>query len=355
MLSANVPHTAYLTPGFSVSDWIASTRKPRTALDGNGATSCAAEGALAGWRACGRFLPRATHQAREEHLDEEREEEDDPARLHDHSRRSAMNAQPPLPYTQRQLHQISLGALVAPQPRALYLQAAFERGVLERAQLHVGTPHIHTPRLVGDECDARRDAGLSGQQQSADRGNERRVRGFLVGNVATEDEAEARRIRRGGMRAGQVCAVAPVHGAHGRLVREVRGVGGSVPPMSKTSWLSLRPAGSPEASFSARACLRLPGASGSLGQSVGWAALAGQIGLVFDTAFRQSMSIRIGLVPAITSTSPSPPYDCGCRAARAMFLSDSVHFAPSAAAYSPTAPVPAPSSRVEGPAASRSR
>ena len=43
MLSANVPHTAYLTPGFSVSDWIASTRNPRTALDGNGATNCAAE------------------------------------------------------------------------------------------------------------------------------------------------------------------------------------------------------------------------------------------------------------------------------------------------------------------------
>ena len=42
-MSANVPHTAYLTPGFSVSDWIASTRKPRTALDGNGATNCAAE------------------------------------------------------------------------------------------------------------------------------------------------------------------------------------------------------------------------------------------------------------------------------------------------------------------------
>jgi hypothetical protein len=54
MLSANVPHTAYLTPGFSVSDWIASTRKPRTALDGKGATNCAAEvhaqaGEHAGW------------------------------------------------------------------------------------------------------------------------------------------------------------------------------------------------------------------------------------------------------------------------------------------------------------------
>ena len=42
MLSAKVPHDAYLTTDFSVSDWIASTRKPRTALDGNGATSCTA-------------------------------------------------------------------------------------------------------------------------------------------------------------------------------------------------------------------------------------------------------------------------------------------------------------------------
>ena len=43
------------------------------------------------------------------------------------------------------------------------LGQAFERGVLERAQLHVSTPHVHTPCLMGDECDARRDAGLSRQ------------------------------------------------------------------------------------------------------------------------------------------------------------------------------------------------
>eukprot|EP00964_Phaeocystis_antarctica_P025385 scaffold14265_cov58-Phaeocystis_antarctica.AAC.4 len=42
-----------------------------------------------------------------------------------------------------------------------------------------------------------------------------------------------------------------------------------------------RPAGSPEAPFSARPCLRLPRASASLGQSAAWAALAGHIGLVF--------------------------------------------------------------------------
>ena len=33
--------------------------------------------------------------------------------------------------------------------------------------------------------------------------------------------------------------------------------------------------------FSARACLRLPGASTTIGQSAGWAALAGLIGLAF--------------------------------------------------------------------------
>ena len=45
-------------------------------------------------------------------------------------------------------------------------------------------------------------------------------------------------------------------------------------PVSKASWLSLRPAGAPEAAFSARACRRLPQASASLGQSAAWAALA---------------------------------------------------------------------------------
>ena len=49
-------------------------------------------------------------------------------------------------------------------------------------------------------------------------------------------------------------------------------------PMSKTRWCRLRPAGSPEAALSARACRRLPRASASLGQSAAWAALAGQIG-----------------------------------------------------------------------------
>ena len=39
------------------------------------------------------------------------------------------------------------------------------------------------------------------------------------------------------------------------------------------SWLSLRPAGSPEASLSAGARLRLPQARASLGQSAGWAVL----------------------------------------------------------------------------------
>ena len=52
--------------------------------------------------------------------------------------------------------------------------------------------------------------------------------------------------------------------------------------MSRPSWLSLRPAGSPEASPSARARLRLPQAPASLGQSAARAALGRQIGLVFD-------------------------------------------------------------------------
>eukprot|EP00964_Phaeocystis_antarctica_P115945 scaffold79920_cov63-Phaeocystis_antarctica.AAC.1 len=58
--------------------------------------------------------------------------------------------------------------------------------------------------------------------------------------------------------------------------------------MSKTRWLSLRPAGAPKASVGARACLRLPHASAGLGQSAAWAAsmLAGQTGLVVDTGGR---------------------------------------------------------------------
>ena len=43
-------------------------------------------------------------------------------------------------------------------------------------------------------------------------------------------------------------------------------------PVSKTRLLRLRPAGSPEAPLSARACLELPGASASLGQSAAWEA-----------------------------------------------------------------------------------
>eukprot|EP00964_Phaeocystis_antarctica_P040216 scaffold22994_cov63-Phaeocystis_antarctica.AAC.5 len=52
--------------------------------------------------------------------------------------------------------------------------------------------------------------------------------------------------------------------------------------MRETRWLRPRSAGSPEASFSARSCSRLPQASASVGQSASWAALAGQTGLVFD-------------------------------------------------------------------------
>ena len=50
--------------------------------------------------------------------------------------------------------------------------------------------------------------------------------------------------------------------------------------MRKTRRLRLRPAGSPEASLSARSCSRLPRASASLGQSAAWAALAGNTGIV---------------------------------------------------------------------------
>ena len=53
-------------------------------------------------------------------------------------------------------------------------------------------------------------------------------------------------------------------------------------PVSRTSWPSLRPAGSPEATFSTRSCPRLPQASASLGQSAACVALAGHIGLTFD-------------------------------------------------------------------------
>eukprot|EP00964_Phaeocystis_antarctica_P156783 scaffold126643_cov60-Phaeocystis_antarctica.AAC.1 len=45
-------------------------------------------------------------------------------------------------------------------------------------------------------------------------------------------------------------------------------------PVWRTRWLSPGPAGSPEASLSARPCPRLPRASAGLGQSAVWAALA---------------------------------------------------------------------------------
>jgi hypothetical protein len=50
--------------------------------------------------------------------------------------------------------------------------------------------------------------------------------------------------------------------------------------MWETSRLRPRPAGSPEATFSARSCSRLPRASASLGQSAAWAALAAHMGRV---------------------------------------------------------------------------
>ena len=60
-------------------------------------------------------------------------------------------------------------------------------------------------------------------------------------------------------------------------------------PTSKTSWLSLPPAGAPQAPLSARPCLGLPQASASLGQSAAWAALAGHIGRAFDRVRHRSV------------------------------------------------------------------
>ena len=59
--------------------------------------------------------------------------------------------------------------------------------------------------------------------------------------------------------------------------------------MSKTRWLSPRPAGAPEASCSAGACLRLPQPAASLGQSAAWAALAslGGSGRPYRPCFRR--------------------------------------------------------------------
>ena len=56
--------------------------------------------------------------------------------------------------------------------------------------------------------------------------------------------------------------------------------------------LRLRPPGSPEASFSARACLRLPQSSASLGQSTAWAALAGHVQALFSTQVQSAYESR---------------------------------------------------------------
>ena len=61
-------------------------------------------------------------------------------------------------------------------------------------------------------------------------------------------------------------------------------------PASKTSWRGLRLAGAPEASFSARSCLRLPQAPANLGLSAAWAALTGPIGRVLDTGSGQHLN-----------------------------------------------------------------
>ena len=69
--------------------------------------------------------------------------------------------------------------------------------------------------------------------------------------------------------------------------------------MWKTRRLRPRPAGSPEASFSARPCSRLPRTSASLGQSAAWAALAGHIGLVFHLgADLAILEVTVGGQPA---------------------------------------------------------
>ena len=54
-----------------------------------------------------------------------------------------------------------------------------------------------------------------------------------------------------------------------------------------------RPAGSSEAAFRVRSCLRLPQASVSLGQSAGWAALAGHTGLGFDIALTVEVALLL--------------------------------------------------------------
>ena len=80
------------------------------------------------------------------------------------------------------------------------------------------------------------------------------------------------------------------------------------------SWLSLRPAGSPKAAFSARACLRLPQAPASLDKLGAWAALAGHVGLVITigAARRHRARLRDGRA---RSTPPLPRLRCPRRAA----------------------------------------
>ena len=56
----------------------------------------------------------------------------------------------------------------------------------------------------------------------------------------------------------------------------------------KEPCLSLRPAGSREASLSPRSCLRLPQVPASLGRSAAWAALAGHVGLTCASTSRKA-------------------------------------------------------------------
>ena len=78
--------------------------------------------------------------------------------------------------------------------------------------------------------------------------------------------------------------------------------------MWKTRRLRARPAGSLEAPFSARSCLRLPRASASLGQSAAWAALAGHIGLVFHLGDFGGMRGVVGRVVPTKTAGKQPPF-----------------------------------------------
>ena len=62
-------------------------------------------------------------------------------------------------------------------------------------------------------------------------------------------------------------------------------------------------AGSPEPALCVRACLMLPQASASLGQSAGWAAPAGNIGLVFDTG----AAVHGARASTATAAAGAPP------------------------------------------------